>query len=90
MADETEHAQTWLDVKIPLWGLITLAIALLAQTATLLMWGVRMDERVQAVEAKVQSVNQISETVARMDERTRSLVQGVERIERRIDRDEVQ
>ena len=79
------HPTTWLDVKIPLWGLIGLGIALIGQTATLLMWGVRMDERVQAVEAKVGTVLSISETVARMDERTRAMVQTVERIERRVD-----
>jgi hypothetical protein len=85
----TPPRQLWLDFKIPIWGLICVGGALLVQTGTLLIWGARMDERVRVVEAKVQAVSpavtQISETVARMDERTKAMVVSVERIERRID-----
>jgi hypothetical protein len=74
----------WIDMKIPLWGLITLAIGLLIQTASLVVWGAKMDQRVQMLEQRTDQMAAVSETVARMDERTQSLVATVNRIETRI------
>lgn len=91
MSDSGDHHQpSWIDLKIPLWGVIILCLGLLGQTATLIMWGAKMDARVAAVEAKVTSVGDLRETVARVDERTRALVDTVDRIDRRIDGERIE
>jgi len=80
--------KSWIDLKIPLWGLITLAIGLLVQTASLVVWGAKMDQRVQMLEQRTSEMAEVSETVARMDERTLSLVTTVNRIESRLSEQE--
>lgn len=92
MSDPNLRIPSWIDFKIPLWGVLTLALGLLAQSATLLMWGARIDSRVAAnteeiaqLQTKLAANAKLSETVARVDERTLALVETVNRIDQRID-----
>lgn len=89
MTDAPIRSSPWIDLKIPLWGLITLAIGLLVQTASLVIWGAKMDQRVQMLEQRTNQMAEVSETVARMDERTLSLVTSVNRIESRLSEQEM-
>ncbi|WP_374576124.1 hypothetical protein [Phenylobacterium sp.] len=89
MSDPSNRPASWIDLKIPLWGLITLAIGLLVQTASLVIWGAKMDQRVQMLEQRTNQMAEVSETVARMDERTLSLVTSVNRIESRLSEQEM-
>ena len=59
-------------------------LALLAQSAGIVWWGARIDTRVTAIEQKVQASAGFAELLARMDERTSSLVVTVNRIDARI------
>ncbi len=87
------RTQSWIDLKIPLWGIVTLAVTILIQTASLLMWGAQIDARVtQHSEAitdlqnKATANGKLAETVARMDERTQTLILTVNRIDQRLDK----
>ena len=91
MANAEPRTTSWIDLKIPLWGVITLFLALVGQSATLLMWGARIDARVTEntdaiakVEARMAGTAHLSETVARVDERTKALQETVNRIEQRV------
>lgn len=89
----TPRAQSWIDLKIPLWGIITLAVTILIQTASLLIWGAQIDDRVAQhtqeisdLQAKASANNKLAETVARMDERTQALSLTINRIDQRLDK----
>jgi outer membrane murein-binding lipoprotein Lpp len=85
-------ATGWLDIKIPLWGIVTLIIGLLAQSGSLLLWGARIEAKLNEntasiadLETKSQATQRLSETTARVDERTQALTITVNRIADRID-----
>lgn len=89
----TPRTQSWIDLKIPLWGIITLAVTILVQTASLLIWGAQIDARVTQhneaiteLQTKASANGKLAETVARMDERTQALALTVNRIDQRLDR----
>lgn len=89
----TPRAQSWIDLKIPLWGIVTLAVTILIQTASLLMWGAQIDARVTQhteaitdLQSKASANGKLAETVARMDERTQALTLTVNRIDQRLDK----
>lgn len=56
-------------------------LALLVQTISLFVWGAKLEQRVVTLEQKVEAAEQLAVTVARVDERTASLVTTVNRIE---------
>jgi len=79
-----------LDLQIPLWGIITMTLGLLGQTAALLIWGARIDQRVSQTESDIASLQsqlaaqaKMVEVVGRLDERTQALVVTVNRIDAR-------
>ena len=59
-------------------------IALLIQSAALVSWGAKLDNRVAQLEARAVSASGLAETVARVDERTASLVTTINRIDSRL------
>lgn len=66
-------------------GVVGVILALLGQSAVLIAWGAKLDERVSYLESRVGEASKLGETVARVDERTSSLVSSVSRIEQRMD-----
>lgn len=87
-ARQTFRPIPWLDMKIPLWGIATLVVGLLLQSASLLIWGARIDERLSQntiaiadLQLKAANVASLRETVARIDERTQAMVVVVNRLD---------
>jgi hypothetical protein len=78
------RSASFIDFKIPLWGVIVLSIGLAGQTGGLIWWGGKLDARVQQLEMRAAEDGKLAVTVARVDERTQALVQTVNRIESRI------
>lgn len=66
------------------WAMIGVVASILLQSAVLIAWGAKLDERVAGLEQKVSATQGLSETVARVDERTAALVKATERIEQRL------
>jgi hypothetical protein len=67
------------------WGSLPVVIALLAQTAGVVWWASGVERRVTALESAVKPVQATSETVARLDERTKATQEGIARVERKLD-----
>ncbi len=65
------------------WGAAALGFTILMQTAGLVWWGARIDQRVTALEQKVTATAAAGETLARLDERTQFLVTTVNRLDQR-------
>ena len=57
---------------------------LLIQSASIVWWGARIDQRMTTVEQKVSAYASTDALLARMDERTASLTTTVNRIDARI------
>lgn len=55
--------------------------AMLLQAAALFIWGAKLDQRVASLEEKAAGNGRLTESVARIDERTAGLVSSVQRIE---------
>lgn len=68
----------------PDWAMIAVVVAILTQSAVLIIWGAQLDQRVGSLESKVTASDGLAETVARVDERTAGLVTTVNRIDQRI------
>ena len=75
---------SWLDLKIPLWGIMTLIMGLVAQSAALLIWGTNLSNATTAntaaiadLQLKAANVASLRETVARIDERTTAMAVSV-------------
>lgn len=66
------------------WGAAALAATLLIQTAGIVWWGAKLDQRVASVEQKVAATESAGETIARLDERTSSMLTTIDRIDRRL------
>ncbi|EJL33231.1 hypothetical protein PMI01_02193 [Caulobacter sp. AP07] len=66
------------------WGAAALLFALLVQTAGIVWWGARIDTRVSQVEQKLGASASAGETIARLDERTTSMLTTLDRIDRRL------
>ncbi len=71
-----------LERKAPLLGL---AVALLAQTAGVLLWAGRAAERMDALEARVAVQAPVAERLARLEEQSVWTRASLERIERKLD-----
>lgn len=72
-----EMKEGWhLDKKVPL----SIIVALLVQTATLIIWGTKLDSRVATVE---QSVNSHTLTIETMKQTQNQISVGLARIEER-------
>lgn len=66
-------------------GALPVVLALLVQTAGVVWWASGMERRVQTLESAVKPVQATSETVARLDERTKATQDGIARVERKLD-----
>lgn len=66
------------------WTVISIVASLLVQSAVLVGWAAKLDQRVEVLEQKVQAAAGVSETVARVDERTLGLVAAMNRVEERL------
>lgn len=66
------------------WGALALGFTILLQTAGIVWWGARIDTRVSQVEQKVGATASAGETIARLDERTTSMLTTLDRIDRRL------
>lgn len=71
------------------WTVISIVASLLVQSAVLVGWAAKLDQRVEVLEQKVEAAAGVSETVARVDERTQAMREAVGRIERQLDALEV-
>lgn len=85
---QTVNPFSWLDLKIPLWGIVTLMAALIAQSASLLVWGTHLTTQMASntaaisdLQLKAANVASLRETVARIDERTMAMVVTVNRMD---------
>lgn len=70
------------------WGMIGVIFALVIQGAGTVWWASSMDRRVSQLEQDIAPVRAATETVARLDERTAAIKEGMNRIERRLDAQE--
>lgn len=64
-------------------SLIAVLITVILQAVVLVTWAAKMDSRVAAIETAIGPIT--DGTVARLDERTRGIEKGVERIERALE-----
>lgn len=62
---------------------ISLVVVLLAQTCGIVWWGAHIDQRMTVVEQKVAAASETAVLIARLDERTASLLTTVNRIDAR-------
>jgi hypothetical protein len=65
------------------WSAAALGFAILLQTAGIIWWGARIDQRVSTMEQKINATAAAGETLARLDERTQFLVTTVNRLDQR-------
>lgn len=90
MADEIEGGMSpegapsgWrLDRKIP----VALILSLVVQGGTFLYWGGRMSQRVDYVEEAVHASQRLDERVTRLEEQSKAIKEGVDRIEGKLNR----
>lgn len=68
------------------WGMVAVVVTLLVQTAGVVWWASTIDARVSRLEQDIKPLTDTSETVARLDERTASINDATDRIERRLER----
>lgn len=66
------------------WGALALGVTILVQTGGIIWWGAKLDQRVSSVEARMVSNASAGETIARLDERTASMLTTIDRIDRRV------
>jgi hypothetical protein len=66
------------------WGAAALAVTILVQTAGIVWWGAKLDQRVSTVEIRISATASAGETIARLDERTASMLTTIDRIDRRL------
>ena len=64
-------------------SLIAVLITVILQAAATITWAAKMDARVATIESGMAPIT--DGTVARLDERTRGIEKGVERIERALE-----
>lgn len=70
------------------WPMAGVVLALLVQTFGLIVWGAKIDQRVGALEQKVSASEKLSETVARMDERTSAMKSTLDHMDSRLSAEE--
>ena len=66
------------------WSAAALGFAILLQTGGIIWWGATMNQRMAAVEQKIGATASAGETIARLDERTTSMLTTLDRIDRRL------
>lgn len=76
--------------RVPIsWSMIGVVLALAVQTCGIVWWAGTVQQRVAALEATVvpmaSAADEASATVARLDERTEAIREGVTRIERQLE-----
>lgn len=64
---------------------LALLVAIVAQTAAAVYWGGQLASRVTALEAKVTAASHQGEDIARIDERTKSMDEALQRVERQLE-----
>ena len=80
---ETQAQSPWATfVRAEMLGLI---VALVAQAAGLVWWGSQITSRVSVLEAKAIAASHQAEDIARIDERTKSIDEAIQRVEHRLD-----
>ena len=65
--------------------ILGLIAALVAQAAGLVWWGSQNTSRVSVLEAKAIAASHQAEDIARIDERTKSIDEAIQRVEHRLD-----
>lgn len=65
--------------------ILALLVAIFAQTAGAVYWGGQLASRVSALEAKVTATSHQGEDIARIDERTKSMDEALQRMERQLE-----
>lgn len=80
MSEPRTRAPSLVDFRVPAWGVFLFIMAMLGQTAALITWGAKLDERVSTLEKQQASYDKMAESVARIDERTNALVVTVNRM----------
>lgn len=65
-------------------GWLALLATILIQSATMLIWGGKIDARVAELEKRQAASSVAGETIARLDERTAALMTTMDRIDRRL------
>lgn len=70
------------------WPMAGVVLALLVQTSGLIIWGAKIDQRVGVLEQKISASEKLSETVARMDERTLAMASTLEHMDARLSAEE--
>jgi hypothetical protein len=71
------------------WGAAALVFAIFLQTGGIIWWGATMSQRMTTVEAKISATASTGETIARLDERTASMLTTIDRLDRRFTEAEV-
>ena len=69
-------------LRVEMLGLI---VALLVQAAGLVWWGSQITSRVSVLETKAVAASHQAEDIARIDERTKSIDEAIQRVEHRLD-----
>lgn len=67
------------------WGAAALGASLLLQTAGIVWWGAKIDQRVSNLEEKISATASAGETIARLDERTAAMQTSIDRIYQTIE-----
>lgn len=67
------------------WTMVGVVVTLLLQSGALIIWGAKIDQRVGSLEQRIGATEGLSETVARVDERTQALLVTTNRIDQRLD-----
>lgn len=70
------------------WGALALGLTILVQTAGIVWWGAKLDQRVSSVEARMVSNASAGETIARLDERTAAMQTSIDRIYTQLEADQ--
>lgn len=85
MSRKTDMVQDrhWhLDRKVPLALIVTIAI----QTGAVIWWGSSLNERVNQLEARAVSAAPQAERITRIEGKIENVEQGIQRIERALER----
>lgn len=84
-AEPEEQAMTSNKLSIDWTVPVPVLIALALQAGTVVWWGAGIDRRVSALEQASASNSQTPVTIARLDERTSSLAEAMQRVERHLE-----
>ena len=66
-------------------GLLPVIVALAIQSATAIWWASGVERRIVTLESEVRPLSQLSDTVGRLDERSKATADGIDRVEHKLD-----